>query len=744
MPLRLPNANETTSASRAGFTKAGGFRLADASRKVLLESLDGRFFAQCGEASMFEFIREKGDQFYGMGEKWTGFEHSGKITKFWNTDVWGDFNADSYIHGRPAPDPVYASIPYLILKRGNTYIGFLLDNPGAAFISTGVKASIAEQMEVQAGGSEFADAALEHVEDLPGRKRSRAEGFIHIGAESGQPSLFILVGPSLRELTRKLQTLVGTTPRPPAWALGYHQCRWGYESEKDLVELDRNFRRHGIPADGLWLDIGYMHGYRVFTFEKKHFRNPAAAFKRLAEGGRKVVPIIDPGVKREPGYRVYDSGRKHDVFCRNPQGKHYVGLVWPGETVFPDFSLPSARQWWANEVAEFARLGIYGAWLDMNDPSTGPADNSEMLFGHGRKSHATYHNQYALGMAMATYEGFTKAHPKRRPFLLSRSGSTGSNRYTAIWTGDNFSNYHHLKNSIATTLNLALSGIPFNAPDTGGFGGDATPQLITDWFKAGFLFPLFRNHTNLNTRRQEPWAFGKAVMKILRRYIRLRYRFRPYLYQLFLAHEATGEAILRPLFYDFADTRKLPLGNVDDQFLVGPHMMQAPFVTEGGGTRDVVLPRGTFWFDLAAGKWRRGGRTIRAKRDSRTTPIYIRDGAVLPLARIHPEEHVFNGSKVDFHVLLSKDGRTKTRYQFDDGETFAYRDGIFTEIEVTAKRRGRRLWIETRTLSEACGPVEFTITTEGSIEEVIIDGKAARKTKSQGEPVIPSGRTWKI
>ena len=208
--------------------------------------------------------------------------------------------------------------------------------------------------------------------------------------------------------------------------------------------------------------------------------------------GRKVIPIIDPGVKFERGYSVYESGHRAKAFCENPQGREYVGLVWPGETVFPDFSLKPARDWWAKQVRDFASLGIQGAWLDMNDPSTGPADNGDMLFDHGRKTHDTYHNQYALGMAMASRQGFLEAHPDERTFMLCRSGSTGSNRYTAIWTGDNYSNYHHLKNSIATTLNLALSGIPFNGPDAGGFGGDTFPELIRDWYKAGFLFPVMR------------------------------------------------------------------------------------------------------------------------------------------------------------------------------------------------------------------------------------------------------------
>lgn len=714
--------------------KDGSLVLKDADGQALLRSKSGRFFGQSGEASLFEFVRRKGDQFYGMGEKWTGFEHSGKTTKFWNTDVWADFDPESYIHGKPAPDPVYVSIPYLVLKRGNSYLGFLMDNPHSTFISTGFSATIADQMEVTPGADEFAKIVLEEEQEFA--------GYFHLGAESGQPNLHILVGPTLPELTRKFQQLVGTTPLPPAWALGYHQCRWGYESEADLLELDEQFLRHEIPVDGLWLDIDYMDGYRVFTFADRHFANPQKAMAKLAKKGRKVVPIIDPGVKYEAGYGVYERGAKVDAFCRNAQGREYVGLVWPGQTVFPDFSLEGSRAWWTQEVADFARLGLHGAWLDMNDPSTGPVENEDMRFDRGRKPHRSYHNQYALGMAAATREGFLAAHPKERPFLLSRSGFIGSNRYTAIWTGDNYSNYHHLKNSIATTLNLALSGIPFNGPDVGGFGGDTTPQLIQDWFKACFLFPIMRNHSLRDTRKQEPWAFGRKTLAILRHYIQLRYRLRPYLYQLFVEQERSGEAILRPLFYDFSDSVDQPLGLVDDQFMVGPYIMQAPFLEENQSRREVLLP-GTRWYDPARGAWLEGRQKILVTAEPKTTPLFLRDYSIVPLARLEPALHAFEGHRVDFHIFLSRDGSAATRYFFDDGNSFAYQSGKYSELEVCAKREGRDLRIETRLLRDKVGPGRVSFTLPQEIRRVLINGEPAKEIQKQGVP-IGAGKmvTW--
>ncbi len=709
--LQFPNERKLLEGgeTRLDFTKDGQLVLSTKAGAELLRSNPGRLFGQCGDASVFEFERRKGDQFYGMGEKWTGFEHSGKMTKFWNTDVCADFHPESFINGKPGSDPAYVSIPYLIIKRGNTYVGLLLDNPHSTFIS------------------------LRQTVHIDGQKDQELKSEpIIIGAEAGCPSLFIIYGPSLPELTRKLQNLVGHTPLPPAWALGYHQCRWGYRSAADLKKLDKEFRRHGIPDDGLWLDIDYMNGFRVFTFDEKAFPDAEKAHAELAKAGRKVVPIIDPGVKFERGYSVFERGRRADAYCVNPQGQEYVGLVWPGETVFPDFSLETTREWWATEVANFALQGPAGAWLDMNDPATGFAENETMLFQHGRQPHHYFHNQFALGMAVASRKGFLKARPDTRPFLLCRSGYTGSNRFTAIWTGDNYSNYYHLKNSIATTLNLALSGIPFNGPDAGGFGGDTTPELIRDWYKAGFLFPFFRNHTTTGSRQQEPWAFDKKTLNVLRHYIQLRYRLRPYLYQLFAAQEESGEAILRPLFYDFKDTPKLPLGLIDDQFLVGPYILQAPFVTEKQARRSVVLPGPVQWFDINSGKWIKGGVKLTVAAQAAATPLYVRDGAILPLARVAPESAEFNGAKADFHVYLAGNGTASTRYRFDDGESFAYQRGARSEVEITVTRKGGELAIATAEISTGFGPGDFTWSTPGDIKAVSINGVPARKIGAQG------------
>jgi alpha-glucosidase len=687
-----------------------GIALTDKSGRSLLASVPGRGLGINGTASVFQFYRETGDQFYGMGEKMLGLELSGKRTKFWNTDVWGDFDHPIYLTGNP--DPLYVSIPYLIVKRGNDYIGLLLDNPYATFIHTDGRINIADQMDAQ---------------DQPTHA-------LALGAEHGQPNLVVIYGPTLAELTCKLQKLVGVTPLPPAWALGYHQCRWGYESVKDLQYLNAAMDRHDIPCDGIWLDIEYMRGYRVFTFdEEKNFPELRKDIANAQASGRRIVPIIDPGVKKEPGYEVYDSGKKADIFCKNPQGQDFVGLVWPGETVFPDFSVKKGRDWWRNWVMQFAENGITAAWLDMNDPSTGIAQCLDMRFNDGKDSHYTYHNQYALGMAQASREGFQAAYPDDRPFLLSRSGFTGSSKYTAIWTGDNVSNYHYLKASIPCTLNLALSGIPFNGPDVAGFGGNATPQLAKDWFKAGFLFPFFRNHSVIESENQEPWAFDRKTLDVLRHYIQLRYKLRPYLYNLFVGQEETGAAILRPLFYDFADMTDLPLGKIDDQFMVGPAIMQAPFIEENQIRRKVVLPAAR-WYSAMHADWLEGGQVIEVEKHDLTTPLFVREGAILPLAVNTGGDQRFIGNQIECHIFADRNttGTFETVYAFDDGQTHAYKQGKRSRLRITATINKDNLAITTNLLENGYGDCDVAFVLYDQFKHTTINGQA----------VTPREKVW--
>ena len=434
-----------------------------------------------------------------------------------------------------------------------------------------------------------------------------------------------------------------------------------------------------------------------------------------------MVPILDPGVKVDPAYDVYRDGTQKNLFCRNSAGLPFIGFVWPGETVFPDFSLPETREWWTALVKKFAGNGIEGVWLDMHDPSTGCVDPGEMLFNRGKLPHEAWHNQYCLGMQEATREGLLQAHPTTRPFILSRSAFVSSGRLTALWTGDNWSNRHHLRQCIPVSLSLSLSGLPFSGPDVPGFGGDADADLAMAWYKTCFLFPFLRNHSVKGSRDQEPWAFGDKTKAVLRRFIRLRYKFLPYLYNLFIEQESRGEPILRPLFYEFPEEGKEKPVEVDE-FLVGGSVLQAPVLEAGTDGRSVRLPgEGQRWFSPAAETWLEGDQTVKTKEGLHSTPLYIREGSILPLLRGEPEDQEKNLAAVEFHVFLSSDSvkEASCTYAFDDGETFGYRKGIRTSFRLTASVSGRDLRVEVRDKTIDYIPCTVTFVLYGKFKKVV-------------------------
>lgn len=669
-----------------------------------LSGVPGEAFGVMGQAWLFQFQVEEGARFYGMGEKnFDRIEHSARRTKFWNTDVWADFHEKEWQES--TPDPSYLSVPYLIVKSGGQYFGILAHTPYPVFMET------PGEQEV------FVDW-------------QRTSPHVIVGAEGGPPDLWVIEGPTLPELTRKLQNLVGVTPLPPVWALGYHQSRWGYATQHQLYELDDKFRHYRIPLDGLWLDIEYMDGYRIFTIDANNFPDGVeSAVWRVWRHRRRVVPILDPGIKAEPGYAIYDEGKKKGMFCVNPQGNEFIGMVWPGQTVYPDFTQGKVRRWWAGHVRDLTKKGFAGYWVDMNDPATGSVDPRGMLFQNGRAPHEAHRNEYALGMQMATRDGIRRARPRSRPFVLSRSGFIGTGAYSAVWSGDNCATYHHLRLAIPTALNLGLSGIPFNGCDVGGFGGDTPEALMLDWMKACFLFPFFRNHTMHGARPQEPWAYSRRGLGMIRHLIQLRYRFMPYLYNLFVEQERTGEAILRPLFYDYEAPE---LETISDQFLVGPWVLQAPCVEEGAKSRSLLLPGDAPWYRLADGKWLAPGRyEENLTRDS--TPVFVRAGAIVPLTAQLPTKAKTKLDEVEFHIFAPEgwSGTTETTYVADDGESMAYLKGQRSELRVRVTGDGKRLDIETETLADRHGPIEASFVLHTPISTVRLNGKSVKTTPDE-------------
>eukprot|EP00249_Psilotum_nudum_P021107 c27973_g1_i1 orf=805-2346(+) len=387
-----------------------------------------------------------GTSFYGTGEVSGPLERTGKRIFCWNTDAWG--------YG-PSTTSLYQSHPWVLAVLPD----------GHAF---GTLADTSQRCEV----------------DL------RREAVLKFVAPAFYP--VITFGPylSVDLLLVALGHAVGTISMPPKWSLGYHQCRWSYEPASRVLEVARIFREKSLPCDVMWMDIDYMDGFRCFTFHPEKFQDPQNLARDLHDQGFKAVWMLDPGIKLDVGYSVYDSGCSQDVWILKPNGKPYVGEVWPGSSVFPDYTSAKIRRWWAELVCEFTSNGVDGIWNDMNEPTvfetvSKTIPDTTIHKGDpeigGCQSHAHYHNVYGMLMARSTYEGMLLADSQKRPFVLTRAGYIGSHRYAATWTGDNLSTWNHLHMSIPISLNLGLSGQAFSGPDIGGFAGAATPKLFARW-----------------------------------------------------------------------------------------------------------------------------------------------------------------------------------------------------------------------------------------------------------------------
>lgn len=420
--------------------------------------------------------------------------------------------------------------------------------------------------------------------------------------EDGQLAAFsvvIIEQNSPVRVSALLAYLTGYMPLPPLWSLGYHQSRWSYYPESEVMRIANTFRDKKIPIDVIWFDIHYMEGYRIFTFNKRLFPDVKKMNSVLQDKGFHTVFMIDPGVKKENGYAIYDQMIRNSMEVKTQYRRPYVGDVWPGACSFPDFTMPETREWWADLYQDFMAMGISGVWNDMNEPAvfsgpglTMPADNLHAGFGGG--SHARFHNVYGMLMIMATREGVLRAKPDKRPFVLSRANFLGGQKYSAMWTGDNDSKWPALRQSISMILNMGLSGQPFAGADIGGFFNDATPSLFARWMGVGTMLPFARGHTHHESGPHEPWSFGAETEAISRIAIGRRYQLLPYFYTLFRDASLTGIPVARPLFFaDFVDPK---LRKEDRGFLLGEHLMVLVNVEEhGNGINDINIPRNTDW-----------------------------------------------------------------------------------------------------------------------------------------------------
>lgn len=591
---------------------------------------------------------DRGAQIYGLGETTGYLNKRGERYTMWNSDVYAPHVADM--------ESLYQSIPVLLHHHEGRAYSMFVDNPGKLDFDMRVDADT-----------------------------------YRVDLETGILDCYFTVGPSLKDVVTRYTALTGRMDMPPLWATGYQQSRYSYMNQQEVLELARTFRAKNIPCDVIYLDIHYMDEFRVFTFDPVRFPDPQGMIAELKTMGFRIVPIVDPGVKMDEQFEVYREGKQNGFFCAKKEGEPFEGEVWPGLSLFPDFSDDEASKWWGDLHRFYTDLGIGGIWNDMNEPSVFACESKTMDLdvvhrNNGKPlTHKEWHNMYGLAMSRATYEGMQSALKGERPFVLTRAGYAGIQRYAAVWTGDNRSYWEHLAMLMPMSMNLGLSGIAFCGSDIGGFEHSTSGELLARWTELGVFSPLCRNHSAYKTLYQEPWRFGQEVEDICRRYIQLRYRLLPYLYSLFHEASTTGLPIMRPLVMEYPDDPDTY--HLSDQFLFGRDILVAPIYRPNTEHRVVYLPQG-IWFDYWTGERIVGGKYFMVHAPLDTIPMYVKAGAILPETTLEQYTSDAGWKELTLNIYsgLSVDGSktaapAESRLYEDDGLTDQYRLGVFNELK---------------------------------------------------------------
>jgi alpha-glucosidase len=670
-----PEANGfTTKALRVSVTDHLLLTVADLQGNVLQKDAAPVLW----EGTRFTISKQRSfdDHFFGLGDKPGPLDRGGQAFTMWNTDAFG---------WQESTDPIYKTVPFFLdVNRGRT-LGVFLDNTWRTNFDFG---------------------------------RNDVYRYT-FGSLNGPIDYYLIYGPEPKQVVTDWAWLTGPTPLPPLWALGFQQSRYSYFPESQLREIAQRLRKDRIPSDVLWLDIDFQHENWPFTVNEKAFPDFRGMVKDLAQEQFKVVVITDLHVARQPnvGYAPYDTGLAGDHFVKNPDGSIYVGKVWPGPAVFPDFTRVQTRQWWGGLFKTFVDDGVAGFWNDMNEPAVfdGPGktmpDNvqhriDEPGFRQRTAPHLEIHNIFGMQNARGTYEGELALRPNERPFVMTRATYAGGQRYSTTWTGDNSSTWNHLRMTIPQLVNLGLSGFSLAGADVGGFAGSPPPDLLTKWIELSAFQPIDRDHSAKGTRMHEVWVDGPEQENIRRHFIEERYRLMPYLYTVAEETSHDGLPINRPLFLEFPhatdDGSPYDLTTGGSEFLFGSDILVAPNPSpEEVAPYTIHLPPGT-WYDYWTGEQFRlnnlSGTLDLEQRDKVLAqkplmvtprldqlPVYVRGGSILPIAPLtRSTADLPNGPltlrvfphAADVNIVEPCAGDVYT----DDGHTFGYRTGDFARI----------------------------------------------------------------
>jgi alpha-glucosidase len=692
--------------------------------------------------------RTEDDHFFGLGDKPGPLDRSREAFTLWNTDQFG---------WQESTDPIYKSIPFFLDMRKGRTLGVFFNNTFRSFFDFG---------------------------------REKADEY-SFGSVDGPADYFLLYGPTPKQVLSDYAWLTGPTPLPPLWSLGFQQSRYTYSPESELVEVERRLRADKIPTDALWLDIDFQKNNMPFTVDSERFPNFPQMVKDLAADQFHLVVITDLHIARQPGigYDPYDSGVAGDHFLKLPDGSTYVGTVWPGPAVFPEFTQQRSLAWWGSLYKPFMAEGVAGFWNDMNEPAvfntptkTMPDNVQHRIDMPGllkrTTDHREIHNVYGMLNSEGTYDGMLAARPNERPFVMTRASFAGGQRYAVTWTGDNSSTWNHLRMTMPQLMNLGLSGFSMAGADVGGFAGSPSADLLTKWLEVSAFQPIDRDHSAKGTRLHEVWVDGPAQEAIRRHFIEERYRLLPYLYTTTEHTAHDGVPMMRPLFVEFpeatTDGQPFDLEAGGSEFLVGPDLLVAPNPSpEEIAPYEVHLPPGT-WYDYWTGeRFERAAKTATRDLEQRdrmhaaqrlmitpaldALPVYVHGGSIVPIEPLTQSTEETPKGPLTLRVYPATDRATPCTGEIyaDDGHTFNFRQEDYTRVNFScvlqqdgsmtftvAPQQGRfhPWWTEYRLEIYGWTPTRHTASTDSSKLPLTAAGRAW----TVSFPAKPNGGTVQI
>ena len=595
-----------------------------------------------------------GECFYGLGDKATQMNLKGKRLE--------NFATDQYAYQKDQ-DPLYKVVPFYIGLHNKQSYGIFFDNTFRTFF------------------------------DFCQERRNVASFW----AEGGEMNYYFIYGPQMQDVVTTYTDLTGKPELPPLWVLGYHQCKWSYYPESKVKEITSKFRELKIPCDAIYLDIDYMEGFRCFTWNKEYFPDPKKMVAELAEDGFKTVVIIDPGIKIDKDYWVYQEALEKDYFCKRADGPYMKGKVWPGECNFPDYTNPIVREWWAGLFKELiSDIGVKGVWNDMNEPAvmevpnkTFPMDVRHSYDGNPC-SHRKAHNIYGTQMARATYHGVKRfAYPKR-PFVITRSAYSGAQRYTSSWTGDNVATWEHLWIANIQVQRMCISGMGFTGSDIGGFAEQPTGELYARWIQLGVFHPFCRTHSSGDHGNQEPWAFDEEVINVTRKFVSLRYQLLPYLYTMFWQYIEEGVPMLKPLVY--YDQEDIQTHYRNDEFIFGNQILVCPILEPNAVGRRMYIPRGE-WYNYWTNEFSIGGREVWVDTKFDEIPVFVKAGSIIPKYPVqqYVGEIEFDELTLDLYFKIGKE----QSFVYEDAQDgYDYKKGRYSYLSFRTIGKEKELIIQ--------------------------------------------------